>query len=67
MRKRLPIVLFGAKFWNDVINFDALVRYGTVSAEDLQLFHRTDSIDEAFEIVTRSLIENALPEPGATL
>jgi uncharacterized protein (TIGR00730 family) len=67
MKRRLPIVLFGAKFWNEVVNFDALVRYGTISAEDVNLFHRTDSIDEAFEILTKSLIENALPVPGATL
>jgi hypothetical protein len=67
MKRKLPIVLFGAKFWNDVINFDALVRYGTISAEDVNFFHRTDSIDEAFEILTKSLIENALPVPGATL
>ena len=67
MRKRLPIVLFGAKFWNEVVNFDALVRFGTISPEDLSLFHRTDSVDEAFEILTKSLIENALPAPGATL
>jgi uncharacterized protein (TIGR00730 family) len=67
MKRKLPIVLFGAKFWNDVINFDALVRYGTISGEDLGLFHRTDSVDEAFDILTKSLIENALPVPGATL
>src|SRR6185437_15338492 len=58
MKRKLPIVLFGAKFWNDVINFDALVRYGTISADDVNLFHRTDSIDEAFAIVTKSLVEN---------
>jgi hypothetical protein len=67
MRKRVPIVLFGAKFWNEVVNFDALVRYGTISPEDLSLFHRTDSIDEAYEIVTRGLVENALGSPGAQL
>jgi uncharacterized protein (TIGR00730 family) len=67
MRKRVPIVLFGAKFWNEVVNFDALVRYGTISPEDVSLFHRTDSIDEAYEIVTRGLVENALGSPGAQL
>jgi len=67
MRKRVPIVLFGAKFWNEIVNFDALVRYGTISPEDLELFHRTDSIDEAYEIVTRGLVENALGSPGAQL
>jgi uncharacterized protein (TIGR00730 family) len=67
MRKHLAIVLFGAEFWNEVINFDALVRHGTISREDLQLFHRTDSVDEAFEIVTRHLTEHALAERGAFL
>ena len=67
MKKRVPIVLFGTKFWNDVINFDALVRYGTISPEDVGLFHRTDSLDEAYEIITRGLKEYALGTPGAVL
>lgn len=67
MRKRVPIVLFGRKFWDEVINFDALVRYGTISAGDLELFHRTDSVEEAYEIITRGLTANALGTPGATL
>lgn len=67
MKKRMPIVLFGAKYWNEVVNFDALVRYGTISAADVNLFHRTDSVDEAYDIVTRGLTENALGNPGAEL
>jgi uncharacterized protein (TIGR00730 family) len=67
MKKRMPIVLFGAKYWDEVLNFDALVKYGTISAEDLGLFHRTDSIEEAYDIVTRGLTENALGSPGAVL
>ena len=35
--------------------------------EDRQLFHRTDSVDEAFKIVTQHLIEHALAERGAFL
>ena len=50
----MPVVLFGTKFWNEVINFDALARYGTISEEDLQRFHRTDSVDEAHKIITQS-------------
>jgi uncharacterized protein (TIGR00730 family) len=66
-RKRMPIVLFGTKYWDDVINFDALVRYGTIGASDLDLFHRTDSVDDAYEIITRGLTENALGIPGPVL
>ncbi len=67
MRKRMPIVLFGAKFWDQVLNFDALVRYGTISPEDAHLFHRTDSVDEAYELITRGLTEHALGSPGPVL
>jgi uncharacterized protein (TIGR00730 family) len=67
MRKRMPIVLFGAKYWDAVVNFDALVRFGTISASDLNLFHRTDSVDEAYDIITRGLTEEALEKPGAVL
>jgi uncharacterized protein (TIGR00730 family) len=67
MRKHLAVVLFGTPYWNEVINFEVLVRHGTISPEDLQLFHCTDSVDEAFEIVTRHLIEYALAERGAIL
>ncbi len=67
MRKQMPIVLFGAKFWDQIVNFDALVRYGTISPGDVHLFHRTDSIDEAYELVTRGLTEHALGSPGAVL
>ncbi|MDP2706671.1 MAG: LOG family protein [Burkholderiales bacterium] len=67
MRKHLAIVLFGAEYWAEVINFEALIRHGTIDREDLQLFHRTDSVDEAFGIVTRHLTEHALAERGAIL
>ena len=67
MKKHLAIVLFGAEYWNEVVDFDALARHGTIDREDLALFHRTDSVDEAYEIVTRHLVEHALTERGAIL
>src|SRR5262249_22209387 len=27
-RKTMPIVLFGAEFWNEIVNFNALVKWG---------------------------------------
>jgi uncharacterized protein (TIGR00730 family) len=67
MKKHLPIVLFGTTYWNEVVDFEALVRHGTIDRADLQLFHRTDSVDEAYEIVTRELAQYALAERGAIL
>jgi len=67
MKKHLTIVLFGTQYWDEVINFEALIRHGTINREDLQLFHRTDSVDEAYGIITRHLTEYALAERGAFL
>ena len=39
-RKIMPVVLFGTEYWDDVINFDAFVRWGTISAKDLQIFRK---------------------------
>jgi uncharacterized protein (TIGR00730 family) len=36
--RRIPILLYGASYWHEILNFDALVRHGMISAEDLQLF-----------------------------
>jgi hypothetical protein len=38
-----------------VIDFDALCRWGTISPEDLALFHRCDTPDEAFACLQKHL------------
>ena len=65
--KHLPIVLYGEGYWNDVINLDALVRHGTISAQDLDLMFTTDSVDDAYDFITKELSEYAMATPGPTL
>ncbi len=67
LRKPIPMVLFGKSFWDDAFDLDALVKHGTISADDLNLFKTTDSIDEAFTFLTTELTANALGSPGGTL
>jgi uncharacterized protein (TIGR00730 family) len=54
-RKVMPVVLFGSEYWDDVIDFDAFVRWGTISSKDLQIFHKTDSVDDAYQYLTGRL------------
>jgi uncharacterized protein (TIGR00730 family) len=54
--KHMPIVLYGREFWNEVVKFDALIRWGTISAADLSLFHVADTPEEAFEYLKRELM-----------
>jgi uncharacterized protein (TIGR00730 family) len=67
IRKHLPMVLFGKQYWNEIVNFDALVRHGTISREDLKLFYSTDSVDETYEFIVTRLTKYSLQERGAIL
>jgi uncharacterized protein (TIGR00730 family) len=67
MAKPMPIVLFGTEYWREVINFDALVRHGTINAGDLELMFRTDSVDAAYDWIVAQLSAHALDQPGAML
>jgi hypothetical protein len=67
MTKPMPIVLFGTGYWSEVISFDALVRHGMIGAADVNLVHRTDSVDDAYGWLIRQLTEHALGRPGAML
>ncbi|WP_408589326.1 TIGR00730 family Rossman fold protein [Novosphingobium sp.] len=44
----IPILLFGGDFWDRVIDFSALADEGMINAEDLSLFHRVETADEAW-------------------
>ena len=55
IQKRLPIVLYGAQFWNDLLHLDTLIRWGTISEQDLQLFYRSDSVDDTVHYIVSEL------------
>ncbi|MEO8724035.1 MAG: TIGR00730 family Rossman fold protein [Sphingobium sp.] len=49
--KPIPILLFGRNFWNSVVDFEALVEEGVISAEDLNLITWVETADEAWAAV----------------
>ncbi len=44
--KKLPIVLFGKEYWENLFNFKALAEWGYIAEEDLDLFVIKDSVEE---------------------
>ncbi len=67
IKKHLPVVLFGTEFWSKVLNLEALIEAGTINATDLDLFFRTDSVDDAFDFLVQQLTEHGLTDDGLTL
>jgi uncharacterized protein (TIGR00730 family) len=53
--KTMPVLLFGTEFWDEVIDFNALVRWGVIHPDDLNIFYKTDSVDDAFEYLRENL------------
>ena len=53
--RRIPVLLYGSDYWNEIINFDALVRHGMISREDLNLFRYADDPATALGLLQAEL------------
>lgn len=60
LRKTVYIVLYGSEFWKKIVNFPALAEMGLISAEDLDLFHFSDSPEEASAWLQEKLTDGYL-------
>lgn len=49
------ILLYGTAYWNEIVDFQALVRHGTISAKDLKLFRFVDSPADALKLLQRGI------------
>jgi uncharacterized protein (TIGR00730 family) len=54
------ILIYGKRYWDEVLDWRAMVRWGTISEEDYGLLKFADTVDEAFERVRTDLERNHL-------
>jgi hypothetical protein len=59
--RSIPVLLYGSAYWNEIIDFQALVRHGVIDAADLGLFTFADDPEAAFGLLQGWL----RPEPEA--
>jgi hypothetical protein len=55
LAKNSLILIYGRKYWNEVLNLKAMVRWGTINENEYKLLHFADTVDEAFEVVRAGL------------
>ena len=55
LSKQIDIVLFGAEYWDRILNLEPMIDWGAIAPRDLNLLHRVDTVDEAFGILSASL------------
>ena len=57
--KPFPIVLVGGDFWDGLVDWMRqvmLTEHGCIGEDDMALFHVTDSVNEAFDIVYQNFL-----------
>ena len=62
LENKIVIVMYGSAYWNEIINFQALVKHGMIAQSDLDLFKFADTPEEAFQHL-RTELERYYIEP----
>jgi uncharacterized protein (TIGR00730 family) len=65
LARAVPVVLYGSSYWQEIIDFDALVRHGMIDASDLELFHFADDVPTALRLLQTKVTKEAEPATPA--
>jgi predicted Rossmann-fold nucleotide-binding protein len=65
IERKIPILLYGESYWNEIINFKALLHHEVINAEDLGLFSFVNDPAEALAHLQRVLTVSAEVETPA--
>ena len=55
MPKHTLILIYGRKYWNDVLNLKGMVRWGTISQGEYNLLQFADTVEDAFNLIRTGL------------
>ncbi len=55
MAKNTLILIYGRKYWNEVLNLKGMLRWGTISQSDFDQLQYADTVDEAFDKIRAGL------------
>jgi uncharacterized protein (TIGR00730 family) len=70
--RKITMLLYGEAYWREIVDFDALIRHGMISPEDMSLFTFVDDPATALRLLQAGLAPSAPqtisgePESGAT-
>jgi uncharacterized protein (TIGR00730 family) len=53
--RRIPVILFGSSYWKEIVDFEALARYGMIDEEDLRLFQWADEPVAALALLQKGI------------
>ncbi len=65
--KQFPVVLMGTAYWSGLVDWlrSTMLEHGYLSAEDLELLHVTDDIEDVLKVIEAANEERQDSEPHA--
>jgi hypothetical protein len=60
LRRRNLILIYGRRFWDDVLNWRALQRWGVINKDEYGLLQFADNVDDAFHLVKTGMEKHHL-------
>ena len=63
LAKQIQIILYGAEYWNRILDLEPLLEWGAIDSHDLRLLQRANTPQEAFELLKAHLTTHNM-EPG---
>ncbi len=55
LAKQIQIILYGAEYWNRILDLDPMLEWGAIGANDMRLLQRANTPQEAFELLKAHL------------
>ena len=57
LAKQIQIVLYGAEYWNRILDLEPMVEWGAISKSDLDLLQHADTPQQAFDVLKAHLVK----------
>jgi len=54
-QKKLPVVLYDSSFWDSIVDFDAMEKWGVIDRSDMKLFRVCNTVGDAFSFLKKEL------------
>ena len=47
----IPVILVGKDYWQTMVNFDQMVKFGVIDEEDMQNIHFSETAEQAWQVI----------------
>jgi len=55
-KTNIPVILYGKDYWQDILNFEKMIEWGTIPKSFKKLIKIVDNVDDAFEYVKNNIV-----------